>query len=57
MTGVTVPLNSNFPLSFVLPVMVLPRPTFLMNLSTNPGEFCEIPKRIYDKLYSKMKKK
>jgi len=57
MTGVTVPLNSNFPLGFVLQVMVLPRPTFLMNLSTNPGVFCEMPKRIYNELYLKMKKK
>jgi hypothetical protein len=56
-TGATVPLNSNFPLGFVLPVMALPRATFLMNLSTKPGEFCEMPNRIYNELYSKMKKK
>jgi hypothetical protein len=37
--------------------MVLPRATFVMNLSTKPGEFCEMPKRIYNELYFKRKKK
>jgi hypothetical protein len=37
--------------------MVLPTATFLMNLSIKPGEFCEMPKRIYNELYSKKKKK
>jgi hypothetical protein len=37
--------------------MVLPRATFLMNLSTKPGEIYEVPKRINNELYSKRKKK
>lgn len=30
----------------MLPIMVLPTATFLMNPSTKPGEICEMPKRI-----------
>jgi predicted SprT family Zn-dependent metalloprotease len=37
--------------------MVLPRATFLMNLSTKPGKFCEMPKIINNELYSKRNKK
>jgi hypothetical protein len=37
--------------------MVLPRATFLMNLSTKPGGTYEMPKKIDNELYCKRRKK